>query len=230
MQRYKHIYIDLDRTLWDFEANSTEALSDLFKIYRLENVFPSFEAFHNGFDKHNREMWDRYLKGEMKKEVLRILRFHLTLNEYGVSDNILAGRLCEDYIRISPTKTILIPHTHHALEYLKQKYSLHIITNGFNEVQFTKLRNSGIDKYFQRVITSENAGYMKPRIEIFNYSLASANARKKECIMIGDDLETDIRGARNAGIDQVYFNPRMAEHHESPNYEINSLKELTEIF
>lgn len=230
MQRYKHIYIDLDRTLWDFKVNSAETLRDLYVKYNLSNVFPGYDIFKDRFISNNDILWEQYYKGEIKKDILRTLRFHMTLGDYGLKDKELAKSLDDDYIMISPTKTSLFPHTLESLDYLYSKYNLYIITNGFNEVQFTKLRNSGLEKYFKRIVTSESTGYMKPRIEIFNYAVTSANARKKECIMIGDDLQADILGAKNAGIDQVYFNPEKIQHEETPSFEIYSLIELKNIF
>jgi putative hydrolase of the HAD superfamily len=230
MQRYKHIYIDLDRTLWDFNVNSAEALRDLFLNYSLDGLFPAFEIFHGCFEKHNRMLWDRYSKGDMKKDILRTLRFQLTLREFGINQPGLAEKLGEDYIRICPTKTGLLPHTIQALDYLQSGYNLYIITNGFYRVQSAKLTNSGLGKYFKKVITSESTGYMKPRAEIFDYAVTSVNARKDECVMVGDDLEIDIIGAKNAGIDQVYFNPERIGHLEKPSYEIDSLLGLLKIF
>jgi putative hydrolase of the HAD superfamily len=230
MQRYKHIYLDLDRTLWDFKVNSTETLRDLFYKYSLDNDFASFDLFYKSFEKHNHELWAQYLAGSMKKSILRNRRFYLTLGESGIYDDSLSEKLGNDYIALSPTKTGLLPYTIEALDYLRARYSLYIITNGFNEVQFAKIRNSGLEKYFRKIFTSDSTGYLKPRKEIFNYAITSVNAKKKECIMIGDDLVNDIIGAKNAGIDQVYFNPERSEHKEKPSFEISSLLELTEIF
>lgn len=230
MQRYKHIYIDLDRTLWDFKVNSAEALKDLYIKYNLENVFPGYDTFRDCFISNNDILWEQYYKGKIKKDILRTLRFHMTLSEYGMPDQLLAENLDKDYITISPTKTSLFPHTIEVLDYLHSKYNLYIITNGFNEVQFTKINNSGLGKYFKKVVTSESTGYMKPRIEIFDYAITSVNARKKESIMIGDDMKADILGAKNAGLDQVYFNPERIQHNENPSFEIFSLLELKNIF
>jgi putative hydrolase of the HAD superfamily len=230
MQRYKHIYLDLDRTLWDYKFNSTETLKDLFYKYSLDNNIASFDLFYKSFEKHNHELWAQYFAGSMKKAILRNYRFYLTLSEFGIFDDSLSEKLGLDYIVLSPTKTGLLPYTIEALDYLQARYSLYIITNGFNEVQFTKIKNCGLGKYFKKVITSDSTGYLKPRKEIFNYAITSVNAKKKECIMIGDDLVNDVIGAKNAGIDQVYYNPDKLEHTENPSFEINSLLELTEIF
>lgn len=226
---YKHVFFDLDRTLWDFDQNMVDALRDLFFDYNLDSYFPDVTTFINCFTKHNDYLWEKYRLGELKKDVLRFKRFELTLRDYGVHEILLAKKMGEEYIRITPTKTALVPHTREVLDYLSKKYKLHIISNGFNEVQFPKLDKCHISKYFEKVITSESSGYHKPCPEAFGYSLSSANAKKEESIMIGDDLEIDILGAKKFGIDQVYFNANKLEHKAKPTYEIQSLLELTKI-
>jgi len=226
---YKHIFFDLDRTLWDFDQNMNDALRDIFFDFNLDSVFPDVKTFISTFTKHNDYLWEKYRLGELKKDILRFKRFDLTLRDYGVNNQLLAKKIGEEYIRITPTKTALIPHTREVLEYLNQKYKLHIISNGFNEVQFPKLEKCHIAQYFDKVITSESSGYHKPCPEAFGYSLSSANARKEESIMIGDDLEIDIIGAKKFGIDQVYFNRHNIAHKTKPTHEIHTLLELKKI-
>lgn len=227
--KYKHIYFDLDRTIWDFDKNSEETFHEIYIKYELEKIFLDFDNFHDTYVKHNEKLWEDYRKGEIKKSLLSYKRFSLTLEDFGVDDEELAKKIAFDYITISPTKKGLFPFAHETLNYLQKKYKLYIITNGFNEVQFTKLKNSELDKYFSKVFTSEDAGAQKPNPIIFDNALKSVDALKEESIMIGDDLETDILGAKNFGLDQVYFNPRGKNHKEEISYEINSLNELTEI-
>lgn len=229
MSSYKHILFDLDRTLWDFEQNMRLTLMDIFDKHELNKAFPDFETFISSFVAINNKLWGWYQDGKLKKEVLRYKRFELTLKEYGIKDKDLAAVIGQEYIDESPKKTALMPYTIETLDYLFPKYKLHIITNGFNEVQFTKLRLCGLDKYFDKVITSEISGYHKPKPEAFGYTLSSANAKKEESIMIGDDLENDILGAKGFGINQIYFNPEGLPHDESLTHEIRSLKELQEI-
>ncbi len=229
MPDYKHIFFDLDRTLWDFEANTLETFRDLYVSYNLSAYFSDYQSFHDSYTEINRVLWQEYLDGKLKKEVLRTLRFHITLEKNGLDNMKLAEKIGMDYIALSPQKTILFPYTIETLEYLKKKYRLHIITNGFNEVQFVKIKNCGLEPYFTSVITSEKAGYQKPRKEIFDYSLKMVNARKKESLMVGDDYEIDIAGAMNAGIDQVYFNPARLPFPKKPTHEISSLRELCDI-
>lgn len=229
MKKYKHIYFDLDRTIWDFDKNSRVTLNDIFEKYHLNKIFKSFDLFYLTYEKHNEILWNDYREGKIKKSILSYKRFSLALEEFGVDNVKLAKQIAQDYITISPTKKQLFPFANETLEYLHQKYKLYIITNGFNEVQFTKLKNSDLEKYFSRVFTSEDAGAQKPNPLIFQYALEKAKANKDESIMIGDDLQVDVLGAKNVGLDQVYFNPENIKHSENITHEINSLKELQEI-
>ena len=227
--KYRHIFFDLDRTLWDFESNMRITLTDLFHRHNLGDYAPDPNHFIETFNVHNSRLWNSYQNGKMKKEVLRYKRFEKTLGDYGIRSKDLSMVIGQQYIDESPKKTALMPHTVEVLNYLKEKYVLHIITNGFNEVQFTKLELCGLSSYFTKVITSEISGYHKPRPEAFGYTLSSANARKAESIMIGDDLEADILGAKAFGIDQIFFNPNREQHSQSVTYEISSLLELKKI-
>ena len=229
MNKYKNIYFDLDRTIWDFDKNAMETFRDIFEKYELENIFKNFNDFYNAYVKHNDNLWGLYREGKIEKSVLSYKRFWLTLNEFGVDDEELAKKIAEDYISISPTKKELFPHAHETLDYLCKKYNLYVITNGFNEVQFTKLKNSDLDKYFEKVFTSENAGAQKPSPAIFEHALSEVSASKQESVMIGDDLKVDIMGAKDFGLDQIFFNPEGKEHTEQITHEISSLKELQEI-
>jgi putative hydrolase of the HAD superfamily len=229
MNKYKHLFFDIDRTLWDYKANVREVLHDIYDNYNLQCHSIDFENFLNVFEKYNELLWIKFRKGQIKKEVLRDRRFYLALKKLGVINNDLAIKCSSDYIKISPNKTNLFPDVIETLEYLKTKYRLHIITNGFNEVQFKKLKNSGIKHFFEKVVTSDNAGSQKPNMKIFEYALTSVNARKNESLMIGDDWDLDILGAKRYGFDQVYFNPGNKEHNGNSTFEINSIGELKTI-
>ncbi len=181
------------------------------------------------FNKYNDQLWEEYRLGKIKKSKLKWYRFYLSLKEKNVEDKSLAKSLDEFYLSESPKKTKLISHTIEILEKLKNKYTLHIITNGFNEVQFTKLENSKLDRYFNVIVSSEDAGVLKPDNRIFKYALEKAGAGQAESIMIGDILEVDILGARAAGLDQIYLNPGENPHNEKISYEVCSLKEILEI-
>lgn len=227
--KYKHIYFDLDRTIWDFETNARDTFQEIYEKYNLEKIFNTFDNFYDTYSEHNNLLWKEYREGKIKKSLLSYKRFTLTLEDFGVDDEELAKKIAFDYITISPTKKQLFPFAHETLDYLYKKYKLYIITNGFNEVQFTKLKNSNLDQYFSKVFTSEGAGAQKPNPKIFENALKSVNARKKESIMIGDDLEADVLGAKKFGLDQVFFNPDKINHQVEITHEIASLKELQEI-
>jgi len=228
--KYKHLFFDLDRTLWDFEKNSVLTFQDIFAKHDLNRVFPDFDTFLNTYKRHNEHLWTLYRDGQIQKDELRNKRFELTLDEFGVQDERLAENIGDDYVSISPTKKGLFPYTHEVLRYLKEKkYKLYIITNGFKEVQYVKLNNCDLMPYFDRIITSEEAGYTKPKPGIFAHSLSSVNALKKESLMIGDDLAADIKGAKDFGIDQVFFNPLKLDVDIHATYEISELIQLKDI-
>lgn len=228
--QYKDLFFDLDRTLWDFESNALDTLMEMYDKHTLRSIFPDFNTFYQTYKKNNRTLWEKYREGAIKKERLKYQRFLLTIKEFGISDESLAKALGEDYVNLSGTKTKLFPNTHETLAYLQAKYRLHIITNGFEEVQYKKIQNCNLEKYFKYIITSEKAGVQKPHSSIFSYALKRANAKKEESIMIGDDLEGDIIGARSFGIDQVFFNPNHKSHDVEATYEIHTLKELMNLF
>ncbi|HCX99522.1 MAG TPA: noncanonical pyrimidine nucleotidase, YjjG family [Bacteroidales bacterium] len=227
--KYKHIFFDLDRTLWDFEHNMRLTLMDIFDRHNLSNYAPGPEHFIETFNLHNDRLWNSYQNGELKKKVLRYKRFEKTLGDYGIRNKDLVMVIDREYIDESPKKTVLIPHSIEVLEYLKNKYKLHIITNGFNEVQFAKIELCGISHYFTKVVTSEMSGHHKPHPKAFGYTVSLANARKEESVMIGDDYKADIIGAKSFGIDQIYFNPTQTKQAQKATFEITSLLELLKI-
>jgi len=165
----------------------------------------------------------------LSKEVLRDLRFRHALQAFGIENDQLAVNLSEEYLYHSPRNVHLFPNAQQILELLQTNYQLHMITNGFEEVQQIKLETSGLGKYFQRVITSEEAGVKKPDCKIFAYALEKTGAHPNESLMIGDDLEVDILGAKTCGMDQVFFNPEKVTHDQIVTFEITDLLELKEI-
>lgn len=224
---YEHIFFDLDHTLWDFETNSRQAISELIDKHQLlDKGVTSFNNFISEYFVINEKLWDDYRKGIVNKEQLRYDRFRQALNKFGILDEKLVIAFGDDYISTAPYKTNLFPQAKESLEYLKGKYHLHIVTNGFEEVQFLKLKNCDLEKYFSEIITSERSGFKKPDKRMFEFSLHEANAEARCSLMIGDSMEADIIGARNAGINQVYFNPGNHSHNEEVTHEIKSLKEL----
>jgi len=229
-KQYDHILIDLDRTLWDFESNAIEALTEILTENNLLGVnIPNIKSFYSHYQTINDYYWGLYRLAKIDQKSLRIARFKETLGYFNVEDDFIIKKISKAYVDISPTKTNLMPNAIEALDYLYGKYNLHIITDGFSEVQFIKLKHSALENYFNSITTPDQAGVKKPNIEIFKYALKSARAVNYQCIMIGDDLAVDIEGAKNVGIDQVYYNPLGKIHTQTSTYEINDLIELKTI-
>ncbi|MES1160326.1 MAG: YjjG family noncanonical pyrimidine nucleotidase [Bacteroidota bacterium] len=230
--QYKHLFFDLDHTLWDFEANSRQTLEELYHSLLLrERGVWDFGLFYKNYIAHNDRLWERYRNGFIKVDELRRKRMWLTLLDFKIGDEPLARKMEELFLEALPTRRILFPYTVEILDYLSGKgYRLHLITNGFEKTQHSKLHNSGLTKYFSEVITSEGSNSLKPHKEIFEYAIRKAGATKQESIMLGDNVEADIQGAMNAGIDQVYVNHLDQEPSVRPTYTVRSLKELEDIF
>lgn len=227
---YQCVIFDLDHTLWDYDTNCAEALQELYEKNELKKRgINSFSNLLEVFMEMNTQMWDQYDLGIIKRDVIRYQRFHRILMALGIDDYNLSLSMSSDYVALSPTKKNLLPNAKVVLDYLKQKYSMMIITNGFEDIQATKLTSSGIATYFNSVITSESVGHKKPAKEIFEHAMASGNYNTKDVIMIGDNLNTDIKGANNASIDSVYFNPGRKAHKSTVKYEISDLIELKSI-
>lgn len=226
---YRHIFFDLDNTLWNYNGNSADAIKDLLKKYKLEDKIGQADDFIKVYQEINTDLWDLYRRGLMKKEVLRTERFLVTLEKFGIHDFDLAEMIGIEYLDISPSKTKVFEHTTEVLNYLKRKYKLYILSNGFTDTQYKKMKNSGILGFFEDVFTSEKTGSSKPSEGIFRYALHHVSATPDDSLMIGDELEIDILGARNFGMDQVYFNPSGKPHNEKITFEITSLDELLKI-
>ena len=228
--KYKHIFFDLDRTLWDFDANSHETLLELCDTYKLnEKGIPDYEEFIKTYKAHNTELWDLYRVDKVSQQDLRRERFQRALADFGVDNFILSENIGEDYIEVCPRKNKLYPYAFEVLDYLKEKYSLHIITNGFDKTQHIKLEHANLSPYFNQIITSEKLGVKKPSPAIFSYALDTAAATKEESIYIGDNLVVDILGCQNFGIDGIYFNPEKKKHEENVVFEISCLSQIMEI-
>ncbi|GAB4286422.1 MAG: YjjG family noncanonical pyrimidine nucleotidase [Marinilabiliales bacterium] len=228
--KYKHIFFDLDRTLWDFERNATETLREIFSKYKLHLLFESFDSFLHIYKQINDNLWALYRENKLTKEILRYKRFSDTLKVVGYEDEELARKIGDDYVYNGPKQKNLFPGAHEILNYLvDKKYNLYIITNGFKEVQRVKLENTGLIKYFKDIFISEEIGFQKPNPEIFRFVLSKINAKPAECLMIGDDPDVDIACAANMGIDQVLYNTTGKQKIVKPTYEIKQLIDLKEI-
>jgi len=228
-RKYKVLFFDLDRTLWDYRANSEQTLMDLVTKHTPE-LIDKFDEFLATFYDVNESLWLEYRNGRLSKEKLSTQRFIDSFKRLGVDAEPFVEEFSYDYINESPNKTKLFPKTIETLEYLKKSgYNMYLLTNGFVEVQKVKIRDSNLEPYFKSMITSEEAGYQKPRKEIFEYALKIVKAEKADCLMIGDDLESDIEGAQKFGIDTAFFNPAGLIHDTISTFEIKKLDELRKI-
>jgi len=224
---YKHIFFDLDHTLWDFERTAEESKREMFELLNLSaRGIKSYDTFREKYIGINQALWALYREDKIGKADLNFRRFYDTLCLFGINDRKLGKDMAAGFIVGISNNTYIFPHTMEVLEYLFPKYPLHIITNGFEEVQFSKLKNSGMDRFFTSVITSEGAGSKKPDKEIFLFALKETGALADESIMIGDDLEVDMAGARQMGIDQLYVNHDKKPHSEPVTMEVFSLNEI----
>ena len=227
--KYKVILFDLDHTLWDYERNARKTLSDLFDTY-LEGLNGiERPAFQDEFIRINDVIWEQYDRGEISRDDIRIVRFVEVLKLYGIDDQPLAHQMSMDYMKQGPYQPHLVPGAKELLDQLVEKYSLYVLTNGFEDVQNLKIRSSGITDYFKEIITSEKAGAKKPAPGVFEYALQRAGCSKEESVMVGDNLLTDIAGSINYGMDAVFYNPKKKEHNAPVKYEISHLLELSDI-
>jgi putative hydrolase of the HAD superfamily len=227
---YKYVFIDLDDTIWDFHANAKSSLQELYTQKNLGKYFDSFEQYFSLYAKRNLELWDLYGRGEITKDYLSRERFSHPLTQVGIDNSELAFQIVNEYLEMLPSRTALVPYAIELLEYLHPKYPLTIVSNGFIEVQYKKLRSANIEHYFSHVVLSEEANALKPDKRIFEHALSLNNAAARDTIMIGDSYEADIIGAQNAGIDQIWYNPNSAKDTTKPaTYYIYSLESIMNI-
>ena len=230
VKKYCTVFFDLDHTLWDYETNSCATLTELHAHYNLhEKGITNVQAFLDQFRTVNNELWDLFDTGRIASDVIRKERFRRILGHFGVVDEKLDRELSADYLDQCPRKGQLMPYATEILDYLTGRYKLTVITNGFDEIQQLKLAAGNLHGYFDHIITSQKAGHRKPAREIFEFALQHNDTQCHEAIMIGDNLITDIGGARRANIDAVFFNSEQRSHNERLDFEINSLLELKRI-
>ncbi len=230
MRKYRHLFFDLDHTLWDFETNSQEAILDLYQKHQLEDrLETSVHDFMAAYYQINDELWALYRKGEVTKQQLRHQRFQSAFHRFGHLEQEIIEVFEQEYMYITPRKTALLPGCLPMLTALKPYYSMHIITNGFSEAQKLKMEGSGLRPFFDEVFCSDVVGITKPQAGIFIEALKQTGATRKNSLMIGDNLSADVSGARNVGMDQVFYNPKGDAHQDKVTFEITHLSELTEL-
>lgn len=229
MPVYKHLFFDLDHTIWDFDTNAKATLQDLYDKGLEEKIEVPFNDFYERYIFHNAHLWSRYEKGFIGVEELKWKRMWRALLDFKIADEVLSKDLSIQFLELLPTKKAVFEYTFEILDYLKNKdYNLHLITNGFVSVQTMKLKNSGLDIYFNEMITSEASNSLKPKKEIFDYALQKTNASLHESLMLGDNQDADIAGALNAGMDAIFVNhiKEPLKIKQKPTHVITHLKEL----
>jgi len=223
----KHLFFDLDRTLWDFDGNSKRALYQLYNEAKLEQPSFNFIDFHNHYVEVNATLWKAYGKKEITKDFLRDERFRKTLENWKLADDKLVKYFSDGYVDLSPKQTELFPNTLETLHELKRSnYEMHIITNGFKEVQYIKLENCKLRPFFDIIVCSEEVGINKPNPKIFQFAMLKAGAVAENSFMIGDDYEVDILGAERVGMKAVHFNPQIEEKQIKHINQITNLSQL----
>ena len=227
MKNIKHIFFDLDHTLWNFEKNSALTFKFLLDKY---NITIDLHKFLKVYMPINFSLWNLYRDDKITKEYLRHNRLKSTFEKLNIKiDSGLIDKISNDYVKHLPDNNFLLPNAIPVLDYLFQKYTLHIITNGFTDVQNTKISNSNLNKYFSCIIDSETVGVKKPHSKIFNYAYnISKAAYKNECLMIGDNYQADVMGALNNGFKAIHLNSNNESHHENSIIitDLISLKEI----
>ena len=231
MTKYQHIFFDLDNTLWDFDKSSILAFDKIYEIFNLINYgIPNAKDFHKTYFDHNNRLWEQYRQGKIDKEFLKTERFRLPLNDYGIVNEKLAIDLGESYTDLAARLVALVPNTMETLTYLKEKnYKIHLITNGFLEVQSIKMKASGLDTMIDSSFVSEVVGFKKPDHRIFHHAINEVGGSIENSVMIGDDLSVDIIPAKEIGMTHIYFNRKKISHNEKLDYEIYDLIEICDI-
>lgn len=228
----KDIFFDLDHTIWDFDKNAEETLAELYPRFGFDKLFnkPQADEFIEVYTINNHKVWELYHHGKIDKPTLRKLRFANTFQELGVDPALFPIAFEEAYLAICPTKTNLFPHAHETLEYLGKRYHLHLISNGFREACEKKLEHSKLAHYFKTIVISEVFGVNKPDPRIFEHALSNGQAQREAAIMIGDNIDADVRGATGVGMDAIFFNPLGADKPDDVHYMIADLKDLQSVF
>lgn len=228
--QYKNLFFDLDDTLWAFSLNARDTFEEMYLKYRYGRFFDSFQHFYTLYQRRNAELWEEYGSGQVTKEELNRQRFLYPLQAVGAEDAALAKSFSDDFFAVIPTKSRLMPHAREVLQYLSPKYNLYILSNGFQELQCHKMRSSGIDGFFKKVVLSDDIGVLKPWPEIFHFALSATQSELRDSLMIGDSWENDITGAKRVGMHQAFYNAAgKTDLPFEPTYQLSDLKELMQI-
>jgi len=242
LKPYKHLFFDLDGTLWDLKRNTRAAMHELFTTHADAIGHLDFELFFQRYHHHNDLVWALYRQDKIKKDELRYVRFERAFSDVNhATSREFVDRFSLDFLDVAPRQSLTMEGAHTLLDYCAPHYDMHIITNGFIEVQDHKMKAANLESYFKAIINSEHAGVRKPHPDIFHYALEQAGATREESLMIGDDWDADILGARDFGMDQVYLaeaevahnaalqGKGVHRHNYKPTYTVHSLLELMDI-
>ena len=228
--KYKHLFFDLDHTLWDFDRNSAESIAELFDTFRLADAgIGSAAEFSQHFIAINRQLWADYDRNLITHGYIRENRFPMVFRSLGVDESAVQADLNAEYLHLLPRKPHLLESAQEVLDYLKGRYVMHVITNGFADIQAIKMDSAEISHYFTHVVTNGVVDAKKPDPLIFQYALEISGAELAESLMIGDNYEADILGAKGVGMDTVFYNTAGAVVDNPPTYDIRHWNELMAI-
>ena len=230
--KYKDLFVDFDDTLYDTYGNAVIALSETFDVFHLERYFADPQAFYDAYWMANIDLWGRYSKGEITRDYLIVERFRRPLSVGQGLDvtEALCLEMSDRFLDFCASKPGVVEGAHELMDYLKGRgYRMHMTSNGFHEVQYKKLAACGLRDYFDTIILSEDAGVNKPSPLYFDYAMKVSGAERQTTLMIGDNLQTDIVGASNAGIETILFNRWNVEPSPVPTYTVMTLREIMQI-
>ena len=229
--RYTSLFFDLDDTLWDTAHNNRECIEEIYHAYEFSRYYPSFENFFSVYMPYNEKLWKDYRDNRIDRQTLITERLLYVLRPMGLDDKTLALKINDDFLQRTAKKTKIICGAKELLAYLYPRYRLFILSNGFREIQFLKLKNAGLADFFERIILSEDVSVRKPHPKIFDYALKNTNSKRATSLMIGDSWEADIEGAQKARMDNIWFNPHriVLTNVTPPTFEVFSLSEILTI-
>lgn len=227
-KQYTDLFVDFDDTIYDTHGNAQIALCELFEFFGWQQHFDCLEDFTLPYWQTNELLWSQYSKGEITRDYLIIERFRRPLSHgHGLNPTPeYCMQVSDKFLDLCAVKPGLVPGARQLLDYLQLKYRLHLCSNGFHEVQYRKLRSSDTLRYFQHIILSEDAGFNKPSAQFYDYAFRITGANPASTLMIGDNLNSDILGARNYGLDQLYFNPKELATNQPVTYIVSRLEQI----